>query len=73
MTLEERWNAERRLYRLPNTHDARLAFYAGARSVLAEVVDSIQERTLVDELEGDLLRLNDELKAFADATTNALA
>lgn len=63
-SLEEEWQSQRRCFGIQDTEEARVAFYCGGRAVLTLIIDASVDVALVDELEGDILRINDQLAAF---------
>ena len=63
-SLAEEW-AACLIHIIPDNDDTRIAFYQGGRAVLTMIIDAIEEIALVDEMQPELIRINDELHDFA--------
>lgn len=61
MTMEEHFRMAMNLSRIPNTRDARAAFYEGARVAMNGVLDHADDQDA-------LTRMNDDLTTFGKAT-----
>lgn len=66
-SIEGAWKTACALHRLPDDPALREAFYHGARSVLTQIVDDVAENRDADEIADTVLRVNEELLAFARA------
>jgi hypothetical protein len=68
MSTNEAWHSARIMHCLPNTREARDAFYAGVRHTINVVIDAA-----VGDEDAALLTLNDELHAFGYETIGVVA